>query len=343
MTSPERSSPECRAGRTHRDVLGRRLASLRLSVTDRCNLRCAYCLPEEPPAWLPNPRLLMFEELARLVDAFLALGVARVRLTGGEPLVRRDLEQLVALLACKPDLSELALTTNGVLLGEQAHALRAAGLARVNVSLDTLDRARFRALTRRDGLAQVLEGIAAARAAGLRPLKLDSVIIRGRNEDELVALLAFAREMGAELRFIEYMDVGCAPGWSSAAVVSRAEMLWRIQRELGPVQPLPGRGSAPAERFALADGTSFGIIASVTQPFCGDCDRVRLTADGMLFRCLYAREGLDLRGPLRAGASTQELARRIAERWTTRSDRGAEQREAHPEADAHSRMHTRGG
>jgi len=343
MIAPQRLSPECQVGRTRRDALGRELSSLRLSVTDRCNLRCAYCMPQAPPAWLPNPRLLTFEELARLVDAFLLLGVGRLRLTGGEPLVRRGLPTLVSQLSGKPGLRDLALTTNGMLLGEQAFALRQAGLRRVNVSLDTLQRARFRALTHRDGLERVLSGIEAARTAGLVPLKLDTVVIRGRNDDELVALLEYARGVGAELRFIEYMDVGGATGWSRGAVVPRTELLGRIERALGPVVALSGRGSAPAERFALADGTTFGIIASVTQPFCGDCDRARLTADGMLFTCLHSREGLDLRTPLRSGASTQDLAERIQRRWILRRDRGAEQREAHPEADAHSRMHTRGG
>ena len=328
------------------DLHGRALASLRLSVTDRCNLRCAYCMPEEAPAWLPNPRLLDLEELARLVEAFLLLGVRRVRLTGGEPLLRRGLPALVRTLANMPLLEDLALTTNGMLLAEQAELLALAGLQRVNVSLDTLDPGRFRALTRRDGLERVQLGLQCARGAGLAPLKLDTVVIRGRNEDELVALLRFASSIGAELRFIEYMDVPPAVQWQPELVVTRAEMLWRIQRELGPAQEVPGRGSAPAERFVLPDGTSFGIIASVSRPFCGECDRVRLTADGTLFTCLFGCEGLDLRTPLRGGASATELARLVRLRWETRHDRGAEQRgsgAAQSACGPHARMSVRGG
>jgi cyclic pyranopterin phosphate synthase len=333
------------------DAFQRPLTSLRLSVTDRCNLRCAYCMPEEEYAWLPDPSILTFEELSVVVDEFVTQGVRRVRLTGGEPLVRRELPRLVSILASKP-LDEVALTTNGVLLAEHAQSLRDAGLTRLTVSLDTLSPSRFRALTRRDQHARVLEGIAAARRAGLgEGLKLDTVLMKGFNDDEVISLLDFAGNAGAELRFIEYMDVGGATGWSMAKVVSRAELLERLTQVLGRLEPLPGRGAAPAERFRLSDGRVFGIIASTTAPFCGACDRARLTADGHLLTCLYATSGLDLRGPLRRG---EALAPLIASTWSRRTNRGAEERvalrERGPLADAeqlkrqpHLEMHTRGG
>ncbi|MFO0599469.1 MAG: GTP 3',8-cyclase MoaA [Myxococcaceae bacterium] len=333
-----------------RDTLARPLAALRLSVTDRCNLRCAYCMPEEDYAWLPSPDILSFEELSALVDRFVAVGVKKVRLTGGEPLVRRELPVLVRLLAQKP-LSELALTTNGVLLVEQAAALKQAGLQRLTVSLDTLRPERFASLTRRDRLNDVLAGIAAARSAGFEGLKLDTVVMRGVNDDELDELLRFARAHDAELRFIEYMDVGGATRWSMDKVVPVRELLAR----LGPVEAVGGRGSAPAERFRRADGQIFGVIGSTTQPFCRACDRSRLTADGQWLTCLYARSGVDLKAALRAGASASALEKLIADGWSARTDRGAEERLAlreargpvwsHAElkAEPHREMHTRGG
>lgn len=336
------------------DTHGRPLRNLRLSVTDRCNLRCAYCMPEEEYAWLPREDLLSFEEIAVLVEAYCEVGVRRVRLTGGEPLLRRHLERLIGLLVANPSLEEVALTTNGILLADQAAALRAAGLSRVTVSLDTLDPGRFVALTRRDELARVLAGIEAARAAGFPNLKLDTVVLRGRNDDELFRLLEYARGLGAELRFIEYMDVGGATAWSMADVVTRAELLERIGAHYGPPEPLAETTSAPADRYRLSDGLVFGVISSTTQPFCGSCDRSRLTADGMWYTCLYARTGRDLRGPLRAGASRAELAELIGGAWRTRSDRGAEERlatlhrgaladAAELQADPHLEMHKRGG
>jgi cyclic pyranopterin phosphate synthase len=332
----------------------RPLKNLRLSVTDRCNLRCAYCMPEESYTWLPKGRLLSFEELSRLVDVFLGLGVTKLRLTGGEPLLRQELEALVSLLAAKPRIEDLALTTNGILLAEKAAALRAAGLHRLTVSLDTLQPERFRTLTRRDGLEAVLEGIEAARRAGFAKIKLDSVMLRGTNDDELIPLMEFARERDLELRYIEYMDVGGATQWDSRAVLSRAQMLARLAQAYGPITPLAEHSSAPAERFLLSDGTVFGIIASTTQPFCASCDRSRLTADGMWYTCLYAPRGTDLCGPLRSGASDAELAQRISGRWSEREDRGAEERLALQQrtalaspdelrANPHWEMHTRGG
>jgi cyclic pyranopterin phosphate synthase len=337
------------------DRLGRPLRKLRLSVTDRCNLRCSYCMPGEDYVWLPRADILSFEELARLADVFLALGVEELRLTGGEPLLRRDLPVLVGLLATKPGLRDLALTTNGLLLADQAAALRAAGLSRLTVSLDTLRPERFRALTRRPEHARVLAGLSAARAAGFTGTKVNTVVMRGVNDDELGELLCFGREQGLEVRFIEYMDVGGATAWRQRDVVSRVEMLERIARELGPAAPEPGNDPhAPAERFRLPDGTRFGIIASVSEPFCRACDRARLTADGQWYTCLYALRGTDLRGPLRRGASAQELGERILGLWRERLDRGAEERlglvdrrslaeVGELRSDPHLEMHTRGG
>ncbi|MDQ5872446.1 MAG: GTP 3',8-cyclase MoaA, partial [Acidobacteriota bacterium] len=308
------------------DTRGRPLGSLRVSVTDRCNLRCEYCMPERDYAWLPRAEVLTFEELARVVEAFTRLGVDRVRLTGGEPLLRRDLPRLVSQLAASGGLSDLALTTNGVLLADQARDLRAAGLHRVTVSLDTLRPERFEALTRFDRLGRVLEGLEAAAREGFSPLKIDSVVVKGVNDDEIVALVEYARGLGAEVRFIEYMDVGGATRWTGAKVVSRAQILEAIARRFGTASPLPRGGSAPAERFALPDGTVFGIVASMTAPFCGACDRSRLTADGIWYLCLYASTGTDLRGLVRSGASVEELASAIRAEWRGRADRGAEER-----------------
>lgn len=335
------------------DTLGRPLGSLRISVTDRCNLRCLYCMPEESYAWLPREDILTFEETALLADLFAVHGATKVRLTGGEPLLRRDIETLVALIAQRPWLEDLALTTNGVLLADHARSLRAAGLQRITVSLDTLQADRFAAMTRRRDLHSVLRGLDAAAEAGF-PIKIDSVILRGRNDDEVEDLLAFARERGAEIRFIEYMDVGGATGWSLEQVVSRDEILARVAAAHGPVETLEGRGPAPAERYRLGDGTTFGVIASTTRPFCRACDRSRLTADGVWLLCLYAAHGTDLRRPLRAGASIDTLRDMIAAVWRGRADRGAEERRALPargtfvplatlKRDKHLEMHTRGG
>jgi GTP 3',8-cyclase len=336
------------------DLHGRPLANLRISVTDRCNLRCAYCMPEREYVWLPRHDILDFEEISALVDAFSDLGVEKVRLTGGEPLLRRDLEQLVALLAAKPAIRDLAMTTNGIDLAGHAERLARAGLHRVTVSLDTLRKERFQAIARRDGLAAVLAGIEAAAGAGFKNLKIDTVILRGTNEDEIVDLVEYGKRHGAEVRFIEYMDVGGATHWSFADVVTRAEILAKLAEAYGPVQPILEHTSAPAERFLLPDGTVVGIIASTTAPFCGSCDRSRLTADGMWYACLYAKGGIDLRSPLRRGADRKEIAATIAGSWRKRADRGAEDRlrehgreplvpVAELRRDPHLEMHTRGG
>src|SRR5438552_1028000 len=278
---------------------GRPLRNLRVSVTDRCNLRCQYCMPEEDYVWLPREEILHFEEIGVLADVFVDLGVDKIRLTGGEPLLRRDLPRLIRLLAAKERLRDLAITTNGVLLGEQARGLKDAGLHRVTVSLDTLRPARFAALTRRQTHAQVLEGIAAVARAGFTETKLDTVVIRGVNDDELVDLIEFGKHAPAEVRFIEYMDVGGATRWSREQVVSRTEVLEILASRYGRIEPVLEETTAPADRYRLPDGTVFGIIASTTAPFCATCDRSRLTADGVWYLCLYALRGTDLREPLR--------------------------------------------
>ncbi len=336
------------------DTLSRPMKSLRLSVTDRCNLRCNYCMPEDDYAWLPRQDILHFEEVVALARIFIGLGVSRLRLTGGEPLVRRELPSLVRQLSGLSGIEDLALTTNGIFLPDQVEALRDAGLRRLTVSLDTLRPERFERLTRRPHLGQVLQGIEAALRAGYRRLKLDAVIVKGVNDDELADLIEYGRTIQAEVRFIEYMDVGGATRWSLEQVLSRKEMLARLAEFYGPPEPVVEESSAPAARYRLPDGTVFGIISSTTQPFCGSCDRSRLTADGVWYLCLYAREGLDLRALLRGGASPDDLREAILARWRRRADHGAEERLALRERGAltaaedlrtnpHLEMHTRGG
>ncbi len=340
------------------DTLGRPLRNLRISVTDRCNLRCSYCMPEESYVWLPRPDILTFEELERLVHVFTRLGVERVRLTGGEPLLRHALPELVRRIAAVPELTDLALTTNATRLADAADTLRAAGLRRVTISLDTLRRERFLELCRRDELDTTLAGIEAACRAGFDAVKLNTVVMRGKNDDEVSELLAFGRERGIEVRFIEYMDVGGATRWDWKEVVTKDELLARIAQDFGPPTEVRSQNareaSAPADRYRLPDGTVFGLIASTSQPFCAACDRARLTADGTFYTCLYAREGLDLRAPLRAGASDEALAALLRATWEGRTDRGAEVRlEAASRGRFASRddlrenprleMHTRGG
>jgi cyclic pyranopterin phosphate synthase len=310
-------------------------------------------MPEEDYVWLPRAEILHFGEVAALVDVFMGLGVDKVRLTGGEPLLRRELPRFVRMLAAKP-LRDLAMTTNGVLLAEHAPALKEAGLHRVTVSLDTLRPDRFAALTRRQSHAQVLEGIESLARAGFAGTKLDTVVIRGVNDDELADLIEFGKRVPAEVRFIEYMDVGGATRWSMDQVVSRTQMLEALEARYGRIEPIVEETSAPADRYRLSDGTVFGIISSTTAPFCSSCDRSRLTADGMWYLCLYAQRGVDLRGPFRRGASPEELRELIAGGWRRRADRGAEERLALRERtplvqiarlkeDPHLEMHTRGG
>jgi cyclic pyranopterin phosphate synthase len=291
--------------------------------------------------------------MSTLVDVFTRAGVDRVRLTGGEPLLRRDLPELIRLIAGKPAIRDLALTTNGVMLAEYARSLHQAGLHRLTVSLDTLRADRFQALTRFNSLAPVLAGIEEA-VTHFESVKLDAVVIRGTNDDELIPLLEYAKRVGAEIRFIEYMDVGGATQWSGDRVMSRAAMLTTLSNEYGPITAVDEATSAPADRFRLPDGTVFGIISSTTDPFCSTCDRSRLTADGMWYRCLYATTGTDLRKPLRSGMSPDDLLAFVTKEWTARSDRGAEERlgvhdrtslvsASSLKKNPHLEMHTRGG
>ena len=336
------------------DTLNRPLKNLRLSLIDKCNLRCLYCMPEEEYVWLPRQDFLSVDEIGRLVGIFADLGVDRVRLTGGEPLLRKDAAQIVARISGEPRIRDIGMTSNAVLLVKHAEALAAAGLGRITISLDTLRRDRFAQLTQRDRLEQVLEGISAAARAGLKPLKINTVVMRGYNDDELIDLIEFGTQHGAEVRFIEYMDVGGATKWSMETVVSRGEIVQILERRYGPIRRLHENGSAPADRYALPDGTIFGIISSTTEPFCHACDRSRLTADGVWFLCLYAAAGIDLLKLLRQGASDDELRALIAACWSVRADRGAEERKALSErgplyqiedlrSDPHREMHTRGG
>ena len=330
------------------------MRSLRLSVTDRCNLRCQYCMPEDEYLWLPREDVLAYEETSHIADLFGELGVDRLRITGGEPLLRRDLPSLVAALAAKPWVRDLSLTTNGVLLASAADDLKRAGLHRLTVSLDTLRRDRFERLARIDALPAVLAGLDAARRAGFTPLKLDTVVMRGTNDDELTSLVGFARDIDAEIRFIEYMDVGGATAWRPEMVCSRREMLAILSDRYGALTPIDEDSSAPAARFRLPNGQTIGIISSTTQPFCRTCDRARLTADGVLLLCLYAQHGTDLRRPFRAGASRETMLNLIRAVWSGRADRGAEERLSVRargsyipvsvlKRDAHLEMHTRGG
>ncbi len=340
------------------DTFTRPLSSLRLSLIDRCNLRCAYCMPEAEYRWIANDARLTASEFVRLATLFVSLGVERIRLTGGEPLLSPQLAEIVTRIHQTSPQTELTLTTNGILLAQQAPALRRAGLNRLTVSLDTLDAKTFERLTRRAALPQVLQGIEAARQAGFGGgLKIDTVLMRSVNLTEVGALLDFAASVGAELRFIEYMDVGGATHWTMDEVVSQREVLSLIRQLRGPVRPMPRakHESAPATQYQLGDGQVFGIIASTTVPFCGTCDRARVTADGVFLTCLYAKTGVDLRRALRDNEDDAEVRTLLEQTWQRRDDRGAEKRLALSTArgplhvrealrdDLHAEMHTRGG
>jgi cyclic pyranopterin phosphate synthase len=318
------------------DRRGRPLRDLRVSVTDRCNFRCVYCMPKEvfgPDfAFLPRAELLTFEEVTRLVRLFVALGVDKVRLTGGEPLVRKDVERLVEQLARIDGLEDLAMTTNGALLASKARALRDAGLRRVNVSLDALDDPTFMAMNDVGfPVARVLEGIAAAEAAGLRPLKINAVIKRGVNEHSVLDLARHFRGTGHVVRFIEYMDVGTTNGWRPKDVVPAAEIV-RIIDARWPLEPVsPSRPGEVARRYRYRDGQGeIGVVASVTAPFCGACTRARLSADGKVYTCLFATRGHDVRALLRGGRSDGEIAAFLGSLWSSRDDRYSEVRFAGP-------------
>lgn len=319
---------------TTTDRLGRPLRDLRISVTDRCNFRCTYCMPREifgtDFRFLPRAELLTFEEITRLAQIFVEAGVEKVRLTGGEPLLRRDLELLIAMLAPITGLRDLTLTTNGSLLARKAQALAGAGLARVTVSLDSLDDEVFAQLNDVGfPVSLVLDGITAAERAGLRPIKINMVVRRGVNEASVLPMARYFRERGHSLRFIEYMDVGHSNGWRLDEVVPATEILAMIDAEM-PLAPLaPTYTGEVAERWRYRDGSGeVGVIASVSQPFCGTCTRARLTAEGEFFTCLFGVNGADLRGPLRDGASDGAVRGLIGDIWQRRADRYSESRSA---------------
>lgn len=320
------------------DVLQRPLRDLRISVTDRCNLRCTYCMPREvfgkSFVFLQRAELLSFEEITRVARLFVDLGVRKIRLSGGEPLLRHGVERLVEQLAGVRDADgrpvELAMTTNGTLLAARARSLKDAGLTRLTVSLDALDDGVFRSISDSGAaVGKVLEGIAAAQAAGLTPLKVNTVVKRGVNEGEILPLVRHFRHTGIVLRFIEFMDVGSTNGWRLDDVVSAQEILERIDREY-PLRPRePNYPGEVARRWEFADGGGeIGVIASVTQAFCHECSRLRLSTDGKLYTCLFAAEGTDLRAPLRAGEDDAQLRRRIADLWAGRTDRYSQLRRA---------------
>lgn len=305
----------------------RPLKDLRISVTDRCNYRCSYCMPLDEYDWIEKNQILTFEEIARLTALFLKSGVDSVRLTGGEPLVRRNLEQLVVALSALPGLKDLSLTTNGSLLSEKAQALKKAGLNRVSVSLDTLIPDRFRQITQRGDLDVVLKGLFAAQKAGLGPIKINAVIIRGVNDDEILDLVRFSRENSLVIRFIEYMDVGNANGWSLEKTVTKKEIFDAIHSRFPLRERGRKEGRAPAIDYEFADGAGeLGIIGSVTEPFCGTCTRARLTADGKLVTCLFAPQGYDLKSLMRTGATDDQLLDAITQIWSNRTDRYSEER-----------------
>ena len=314
------------------DTLARPLRDLRISVTDRCQFRCTYCMPREvfgrDYTFLPRAELLTFEELTRLARVFASLGVRKLRLTGGEPLLRRDLERLVAMLAGIDGIQDIALTTNGALLARKARTLAVAGLRRVTVSLDSLDDAAFMALNDAGfPVARVLEAIAAAADAGLAPVKVNMVVRRGQNDQSILPMAGHFRNRGHMLRFIEYMDVGTTNGWRLDEVVPAAEIISLIGGQW-PLEPIaPGYPGEVASRYRYRDGAGeIGVIASVTQPFCRGCTRARLSPEGRLYTCLFAGSGHDLRGPLRSGASDQALREQVAAIWMRRTDRYSELR-----------------
>lgn len=305
------------------DGFGRFHDDLRISVTDRCNLRCAYCMPDEP-VWFPRAEILTYEEMHRLACVAVRHGVRRVRVTGGEPLVRRDVDVLVAMLANTPGIEDLSLTTNGVLLAQDASRLAAAGLGRINVSLDTLDRKRFATMTGRDRHADVMAGLDAAAAAGLSPIKVNTVLLRGENEGEAVDLVGFGRERGFEVRFIEYMPLENDGSWALSRVVTGASVRERIAARWPLVADPEADPHAPASRFLFADGLgAVGFVDSVSAPFCGACSRIRLTADGGFRVCLYDEAEVDLRAPLRRGASDEELSSLMVAAVSRKSRGGA--------------------
>ena len=309
------------------DTLQRPVKDLRISVTDRCNFRCTYCMPLDDYDWLDKSEVLTFEEITRLARLFIQLGVEKIRLTGGEPLARRDLEQLIQSLSGLDGLRDLCLTTNGSTLAEKAQALKAAGLRRLNVSLDSLKPERFRRMTKRGDLQKVLRGLFIAKEYGFSPIKINAVIERGVNDDEIIDLVTFSLEQGFAIRFIEFMDVGNANHWQSDTIVPKQEILDIINTRF-PLREVGRKGgSAPAVDYQCVDGSGdIGVIASVTEPFCASCTRARLTADGRLVTCLFANTGHNLKVLLRGGASDDTLLGMLQKVWLQRTDRYSEER-----------------
>lgn len=309
-----------------RDLMNRPMGDLRVSVTDRCNFRCTYCMPCDQYEWIEKAEILSFEEIARLARLFRRLGVNKIRLTGGEPLLRRNLDTLVSMLS-KMSFDDLCLTTNGSLLSEMAEGLASAGLRRINVSLDSLDPQKFERIAKRGELDKVMKGLFAAKEAGLRPIKINAVVERGVNDDEIIDLVEFGRIHGFGVRFIEYMDVGNANNWKSEKMVSKREILAIINTRFPLREVGRDSDSAPSVDFRVGDGESdVGVIASVTEPFCSTCNRARLTADGKLITCLFSNQGHDLKGLLRSGADDAQVLDAIKGIWSKRADRYSEER-----------------
>lgn len=296
-------------------------------MTDRCNLRCTYCMPFDEYVWIEKKEILSFEEITRLAALFIQLGIDDIRLTGGEPLVRQDIEVLVAKLSALNGIKDLSLTTNGIYLADKVEKLAKAGLKRINVSLDTLNRERYHQMTKRGDLHRVLDGLFAAKRLGLHPIKVNAVIERGVNDGDILDMVEFCRENGFALRFIEYMDVGNSNHWKSEKMVSKQEIL-RIIHARYPLKEVGrNQGTAPAVDYIYLDGKGdIGVIASVTEPFCSSCTRVRVTADGKLVTCLFSEKGHDLKGPLRRGATDNEILELVRTVWGNRSDRYSDER-----------------
>ena len=310
-----------------RDAFNRPIEDLRISVTDRCNYRCTYCMPMEEYVWIDRSEILSFEEIRRLARLFVGLGVEKIRITGGEPLVRKDLHRLVSMLSGLEGLQDICLTTNASLLSEQIGDLAAAGLKRINVSIDTLDPEKFKQITKRGDLSKVLEGLFAAKELGLQPIKINAVIERGVNEDDIIPLVEFAREHGLAMRFIEYMDVGNANNWISQKIVSKKEILEKINARYPLREVGRENGTAPSVDYEFIDGIGdVGVIASVTEPFCSSCTRARLTADGKLVTCLFSDQGHDLKSLMRGGAIDEQLIEVISSVWSKRTDRYSDDR-----------------
>jgi cyclic pyranopterin phosphate synthase len=310
-----------------RDTYSRQMKDLRISVTDRCNFRCTYCMPFDEYEWVDKKEILTFEEITRLASLFVQLGADKIRLTGGEPLLRSGLEKLISKLSSLSGLKDLCLTTNGSLLAEKVSALKSAGLRRINVSLDTLNPEKFARIRRRGDLAKVLEGLFAAKRYGLHPIKINAVIERGVNDDDILDLVEFSRKNGFALRFIEYMDVGNSNNWTSEKLVSKKEILETINARYPLREAGRDKGSAPSVDYQFIDGGGdLGVIASVTEPFCSTCTRARLTADGKLVTCLFSAIGHDLKKLLRNGATDEEITEIISAIWGKRTDRYSDER-----------------